>query len=166
MDSNSTESATPNQQLIGAAQQDSLELLDIAMKRKAQINYVDGLKNTAIHYACQCGSPSVLELLLNKMPENLVYLKNVQGNTPLHLALDGKHSEEVTMKIVKLILKHSPLLLTRNKDGMTCIDLAGGSVKEYLQDHIDNKSPTKNNKKMQISFLDKKDIDADDDDDE
>ena len=164
MASNSTESATANQQLIGAAQQDSLELLDIALKRKAQVNYIDGVKNTALHYACQCGSPLVLEQLLLKMPENLVYIKNVQGNTPLHLALDSKCSDELKLKLVALLLKHNPLILTRNKDGMTCVDLASGELKEILQRHADNnqRSPKK---KKKNNFIDRKDVDVDDDDD-
>ena len=161
--SNSTDSATANQQLIGAAQQDSLELFDIAIKRKAQINFQDGVHSTALHYACQCGSPLVLEQLLLKMPENLVYIKNVQGNTPLHCLLDGRHSEEKTMKMMDMLLKHNPLILTRNKDGMTCVDLAQGNLKNILQRYAqaNQRKKSKNN-----SFIDKRDIDVDDNNDD
>ena len=158
------DSADPNSQLLGAAQQDSIELFETAMKRKCNINYVDGVHNTAVHYACQCGSLLVLEQILLKMTENLVYLKNVQGNTPLHCALDSKWSNEKKSSMVTLLLKHNPLLLSRNKSGMTPIDMASGSIKEQLQAIAASSQARKSPKKTNLNFFDKKDVDNDNDD--
>eukprot|EP00834_Sanchytrium_tribonematis_P002787 NODE_93_length_21530_cov_0.700387.p14 type:complete len:191 gc:universal NODE_93_length_21530_cov_0.700387:7549-8121(+) len=149
-------------QLNGAAQQDSLELFEIALKRKAKINYQDGVGNTALHYACMSGSIVVLEQLLNKMPDNLVYIKNIQGNTPLHCLMDTKHSPELIEKMTTLLLKHNPLIMSRNKDGMTVVDLATGDMKEKLHKIAltKPKSPA-GKKKGKSTIVDKRDLEYD-----
>ncbi|PKI85790.1 hypothetical protein MVES_000289 [Malassezia vespertilionis] len=76
-------------QLLLAAQTDNVELaesiLDADPPIAYDINFTDGIGNTALHYACENISADVLDRLLNEEVD--VDVQNtLAGDTPLHVA--------------------------------------------------------------------------------
>lgn len=79
--------ASPNERLLFSAKQDLEELfLEVEEAGGYDINFKDGLGNTALHYAVINLSPNVLELILEHEGAD-VDLINKLGQTPLHCAV-------------------------------------------------------------------------------
>lgn len=81
--------ATADKQLIHAARTDNVDLLNSVVNADPpvayDINYTDGVGNTALHYAVENVSIHVLDLLLDEEVD--VDARNrLEGDTPLHLA--------------------------------------------------------------------------------
>lgn len=80
---------TANKQLIHAARTDNVELFQsVTGPENAagyDINYMDGVGNTPLHYAVENVSANVLELILDEEVD--VDARNrLAGDTPLHVA--------------------------------------------------------------------------------
>lgn len=81
------------------------------------INFADGIGNTALHYACAQASVQVIDALLEEEVD--VDLRNrLEGNTPLHEACRVEH-EEPRNWIVSELLSAGADPRIRNAAGLT-----------------------------------------------
>jgi ankyrin repeat protein len=79
---------------------------------------------TALHSACECGSPDVVEYLISKGAD--VNAKDVNGFTPLHVAaLTFYHGRADRMRIFRALATHGADINAVNVHGDTPRDLAG-----------------------------------------
>ncbi|KAM0754832.1 ankyrin [Meredithblackwellia eburnea MCA 4105] len=99
--------ASPNEQLLFAAKTDSSELLQQILQSDPEtfdVNFQDGLGNTALHYAAQAPSPTALELLLEFDGTDVDLQNRLEGATPLHLAVKIEH-EGARQGVVDMLLE-------------------------------------------------------------
>lgn len=88
-----TAGASPNERLLYSAKQDLEDLfVEVEEGGGYDINFKDGLGNTALHYAVMNLSPNVMELILEQEGAD-VDLINKQGQTPLHAAVEIQDSK-------------------------------------------------------------------------
>ncbi|KAK0549190.1 hypothetical protein OC846_001709 [Tilletia horrida] len=134
------EGANPNQQLLFAARTDNLELLQEVLSGGAvDVNFADGLGNTALHYAAASASTSVLPALLEEEVD--VDLTNkLEGNTPLHEAVLRIEDEDERAWVVEQLLEAGADPRIVNKDGDKPSDAvrssgegSGSKLKEMLR---------------------------------
>ncbi|KAI0803221.1 ankyrin repeat-containing domain protein [Irpex lacteus] len=86
--------ATNNERLLAAARQDNEEmLLEVFEQGDYDINFQDGLGNTALHYAASLGNTDVLEHILSQDNCDVDPINRLEGATPLHLALKLEDKE-------------------------------------------------------------------------
>ncbi|KDE06568.1 hypothetical protein MVLG_03065 [Microbotryum lychnidis-dioicae p1A1 Lamole] len=80
--------ATPNERILYAGKQDAVDLLQTVLEGEEEydVNYQDGLGNTALHYAASTPSPEVLEILLETEGTDVDLQNRLDKATPLHLA--------------------------------------------------------------------------------
>ncbi|WOO85140.1 Ankyrin repeat-containing protein [Vanrija pseudolonga] len=91
--------ASANEQLLAAAKTDNEELLLSALEQLEDVNYADGLGNTALHYAVIHGSTDVLEHLLEHDSIHLDLRNRLQGDTPLHIAVRQRYEEHPAARL-------------------------------------------------------------------
>ncbi|KAI0253194.1 ankyrin [Lactifluus subvellereus] len=83
-----------NKLLLDAARTDNVDqLFDLFEEGKFDINYQDGIGNTALHYAASQGSVEVLNELLEYDGCDVDYVNRLEGATPLHLAVKIEQPE-------------------------------------------------------------------------
>ncbi|MBW0490459.1 hypothetical protein O181_030174 [Austropuccinia psidii MF-1] len=113
---NQEDGANSNERLLFSAKQDLedlfLEIID-SNNSDYDINFKDGLGNTALHYAVMNLSPNVLELILEHEGCD-VDLLNYQGQTPLHCAMNIKDLKP-RLLITKSLLEAGADPRIRNK---------------------------------------------------
>jgi len=97
--------ATPNERLLYAARNDDEEILSeiFAKPGTFDINFQDGIGNTALHYAASCGSLDVLNELLEYEEGCDVDLTNIELETPLHLAVKYGEAELRALMVDSLL---------------------------------------------------------------
>ncbi|KAE8224523.1 hypothetical protein CF319_g2588 [Tilletia indica] len=155
------EGAKPNQRLLFAARTDNLEMLQEVLAMPAgsfDVNFVDGLGNTALHYAAASGSTSVLPALLEEEVD--VDLQNkLEGNTPLHEALRIEDEEERAW-VVNQLLEAGADPRIPNKEGDKPADVVSASkpAGQKLRETLRQAEAT--------AGIDMGDIAQDDDDDD
>ncbi|PVG00967.1 ankyrin [Serendipita vermifera] len=115
--------ASSNELLINAARTDNKELAESVIEREdCDINFQDGLGNTALHWAVQHGSTEVLDLLLETEGCDVDIQNRVLKATPLHLAvklsdLDLRHY------VVRSLLDAGADITIRDKYGQLASQL-------------------------------------------
>jgi len=97
-----------------------LEILDDP--KPFDINFQDGLGNTALHYAVSNGSTSVLEYILTHEGCDVDPINRIDRATPLHLAV-GLEDPELRAEIVESLLEAGADYRIRNKNGQTAQEL-------------------------------------------
>ncbi|KDQ62971.1 hypothetical protein JAAARDRAFT_28959 [Jaapia argillacea MUCL 33604] len=118
-----TDGASNNERLLAAARTDNEEMiLEIFEKGGFDINYQDGLGNTALHYAASRGSTDVLEHILSHDECDVDPINRLEGATPLHLALQIK-DQELREYIVDSLLEAGADTKIKDKNGDTALDL-------------------------------------------
>ncbi|KAH7104845.1 ankyrin repeat-containing domain protein [Auriculariales sp. MPI-PUGE-AT-0066] len=120
-----TEGATPNERLIGAARADNEdEILEIFDKEqgKYDINFQDGLGNTALHYAAQTGSLAAMEQLLSHDGCDVDLQNRLGRETPLHVALKIE-SDDLRKEVVESLLDAGADTTVKDKSGRAPIDI-------------------------------------------
>ncbi|WP_197076640.1 ankyrin repeat domain-containing protein [Hymenobacter terrenus] len=90
----------PTTYLITAASNNSLALVQLLLKHKAQVNQADGFKATALMAAVGKGSKAIVELLLASGAD--AKAKDDEGKDALTLAKAGGNPEIVTLLEQKL----------------------------------------------------------------
>ncbi|GAA6002300.1 ankyrin repeat-containing protein ANK1 [Rhodotorula paludigena] len=97
--------ATPNHRLIYAANTDSEEMLLEVLNGSEpfDVNYQDGLGQTALHYAASSPSPDALQLLLDRDDTDVDLQNRLDRATPLHLAVKLEH-EAARQGVIEMLL--------------------------------------------------------------
>ncbi|KAI8087198.1 ankyrin repeat-containing domain protein [Thamnidium elegans] len=118
--------ATDDDLLLAACRNDQDEMLEDVLKEgDVDINHADGLGDTALHYCSRFGSLTCLEMIVD-IPNVNVNLRNKQGNTPLHLAVQYEEDPEVAVSMVDILLDSGADPRIRNKANSTVADFVVG----------------------------------------
>jgi len=129
-----TVGASNNERLLAAAKSDNEELLKEIFEdpESFDINYQDGLGNTALHYAIKHKSTDVLEEILSHDECDVDPINKLEGATPLHLAVA---TEILTLRLylVESLLDAGADFTIRDKNGDTAQDLVSQSDKDTLK---------------------------------
>jgi len=86
------------------------------------INFQDGLGNTALHYAVMYESVNVLELILLEAECDVDILNRIDRNTPLHLAVKAEDQDRKEY-IFRELIDAGASTRVKNKNGDTVLDL-------------------------------------------
>ncbi|KAG0238376.1 hypothetical protein BGW42_005609 [Actinomortierella wolfii] len=100
------EGASPNELLFEACRSDNLDLLEEVLSNDPSafdINYTDGVGNSALHIAARNGSAGVLEVLLYYDGINPNIANRLEGDTPLHKAASYPDHELAHLMVQTLI---------------------------------------------------------------
>jgi len=118
-----SEGASNNERLLAAARSDNEELLlEVFEEGKFDINYQDGLGNTALHYAASQGNLSVLEHILSHEDCDVDPINRLERATPLHLALQIEDAELRKM-VAESLLEAGADTTIKDKHGDTALAL-------------------------------------------
>jgi len=152
-----TQGATNNERLLAAAREDNEEmLLDIFEEGHFNINFQDGLGNTALHYAASHGSLDVLEHILSHEECDVDPINRLERATPLHLAVTVE-SPGLREAVVLSLVEAGADTSIKNKLGDTAIDLITRKDPQLL---------ALVRKEQATALVSKDDIASDDEDDE
>lgn len=156
--------ASPNEQLLFAAKTDSSELLEsiFANEGTYDVNFQDGLGNTALHYASQTPSPTALELLLEHDGTDVDLKNRLEGATPLHLAVKLEN-EAARQGVVEMLLDAGADPRIKDKSG--CVPAEYLNVESSETDAAIQRSLAIATAELTVG-LDSADIASDDDDGE
>ncbi|CAK5275681.1 unnamed protein product [Mycena citricolor] len=115
--------ASNNERLLAAARSDNEELLlEVINSDNFDINFQDGLGNTALHNAVKNGSTDVLEHILSCDGCDVDPVNRIDKATPLHLAV-VIDDPELRKYIVDSLLEAGADTRIKDKNGDTASDL-------------------------------------------
>ncbi|TRM70611.1 ankyrin repeat-containing domain protein [Schizophyllum amplum] len=153
----SSEGASNNERLMAAARDDNVELLEEVFEQGGfDINYQDGLGNTALHVAVSQGSTDVLEHILSHDDCDVDPINRIEKATPLHLAVKVEHPE-LRKYLVDSLLEAGADTRIKDKNGETALELVPA-------DDADTRALFR--KAQTQSSMAKEEVVDDDDDDE
>jgi len=129
----SEKGASNNERLLAAAKSDNENLLLDVFDEPGtfDINYQDGLGNTALHYAVLQRAYDVLELLLCHEECDVDPINKLEQATPLHLAVATEDRED-RARLVGSLLEAGADYFIPNKHGETAKDLVKPDDEEIL----------------------------------
>ncbi|CEG66719.1 hypothetical protein RMATCC62417_03250 [Rhizopus microsporus] len=114
-----TEGASNNELLLALCRGDQEEELEKLLEEgNCNVNFTDGAGNTGAHYAAKTGSIGCLEVLVNHEEIDLDIQNTLEGNTPLHLAVQyANEDHDMAVAMVELLLAAGadPKIANRNK---------------------------------------------------
>ncbi|KAJ6601103.1 ankyrin repeat-containing domain protein [Mycena vulgaris] len=118
----SDQGASNNERLLAAARADNEEmLLEVFEQGGFDINFQDGLGNTALHNAVSHGSTDVLEHILSHDECDVDPINRTEKATPLHLAV-RLEDLELRKHIVESLLEAGADTRIKDKNGDTVLD--------------------------------------------
>ncbi|KAF7340908.1 Ankyrin [Mycena sanguinolenta] len=118
----SDQGASNNERLLAAARADNEEmLLEVFEQGGFDINFQDGVGNTALHNAVLHGSTDVLEHILSYEECDVDPINRTQKATPLHLAVQLE-DPELRKYIVDSLLEAGADTSIKDKNGDTALD--------------------------------------------
>ncbi|KAJ7729086.1 ankyrin repeat-containing domain protein [Mycena maculata] len=119
----SEQGASNNERLLAAARTDNEEmLLEVFEQGGFDINFQDGLGNTALHNAVSHGSTDVLEHILSHEECDVDPINRLDKATPLHLAV-RLEDLELRKYVVDSLLEAGADTRIKDKNGDTVSDL-------------------------------------------
>ncbi|KAK7063607.1 ankyrin [Favolaschia claudopus] len=119
----SDQGASNNERLLAAARADNEEmLLEVFEQGGFDINFQDGLGNTALHNAVSNGSTDVLEHILSHEDCDVDPINRIEKATPLHLAVQLE-DPELRKYIVDSLLEAGADTRIKDKNGDIASDL-------------------------------------------
>ncbi|KAI9511891.1 ankyrin repeat-containing domain protein [Russula earlei] len=153
--------ATYNRLLHDAARSDNVDqLLEVFAKSdKFDINFQDGIGNTALHWAASEGSLDALNELLEYEDCDVDLVNRLEGATPLHLAVKIKEPE-LRALIVDSLLDAGADTSIKDKAGLVALEYVAEDDKETRNAFLRHQA------ERSISKYDIASDDDDDDDDE
>ncbi|KAJ7894547.1 ankyrin repeat-containing domain protein [Mycena leptocephala] len=118
----SDQGASNNERLLAAARADNEEmLLEVFEQGGFDINFQDGLGNTALHNAVSHGSTDVIEHILSHEECDVDPINRTEKATPLHLAV-RLEDPELRKYIVESLLDAGADTRIKDKNGDTALD--------------------------------------------
>ncbi|ORX36233.1 ankyrin repeat-containing domain protein [Kockovaella imperatae] len=117
--------ASARERLLAGAKHDNEELVEEALNELEDINHVDGLGNTALHYAIIHASTSTLEPILCHDSCDVDIRNRQNGDTPLHIAVRQRweDSEGLRLYLVQSLLEAGADTKIRNRYNEKPVDL-------------------------------------------
>jgi len=117
--------------LLAGAREDNLDLVLEILDQPGSfdINYADGLGNTALHYAASSPSPDVIEHLLSADDCDVDPINRISKSTPLHLAVQIKIQWQ-RLHIVKVLLEAGADTDIKDSHGSLAVDFLPSSDTE------------------------------------
>ncbi|CAG8619097.1 9430_t:CDS:2, partial [Paraglomus occultum] len=124
--------------LLAAAKQDNDEILEEIFSQPGsyEINYTDSIGNTALHYAAQFGSLTAIRLLLEQENIKVNSQNRLEGDTPLHKAVQYTDDPSVAFAVVETLLDAGadPRILNKNKQRpVQLVDTGNEELKNLLR---------------------------------
>ncbi|KAH8550319.1 ankyrin repeat-containing domain protein [Umbelopsis sp. PMI_123] len=120
----SDEGASNNELLLAACKNDQDDMLaDIFKEGSYDINFRDGAGNTAAHYAAKHGSLDCLEMLVKHDSIDLDIKNTLEGDTPLHKAVEFDDDPDVAIAMVEILLEAEADPRIKNRNQLTPIQL-------------------------------------------
>ncbi|GAA6009448.1 hypothetical protein JCM11491_003560 [Sporobolomyces phaffii] len=115
--------ATANERLVAAAKQDLVDLLQETLEGEeaCDVNYQDGLGNTALHYAASSPSPDALQLLLETDGTDVDLQNRLDHATPLHLAVKLEN-EDARLGVIEMLLDAGANPSIKDRHGLKLAD--------------------------------------------
>lgn len=110
------------------------ESVEAALKEGLDPNKMGLLKWNPMHEASHNGERDILKLLI-QFKGDVNQQDNLHQNTPLHYAAKEDNSACVTV-----LLKAGARVDIKNKDGLTCLDVATSFCKDIIQDFVNQHS--------------------------
>ncbi|KAI7901353.1 ankyrin [Cokeromyces recurvatus] len=111
--------ASSNELMLALCRNDQEEDLEKLLDEgQCDISFRDGAGNTAAHYAAKSGSIGCLEVLVNYDDIDLDMKNLLEGETPLHIAVQyANEDHEMAAAMVELLLAAgaNPQIENRNK---------------------------------------------------
>ncbi|KAK9765800.1 hypothetical protein K7432_005587 [Basidiobolus ranarum] len=126
------EGASCDELILAACKNDHLDMLEDVLNQPGtfNINCVDSLGNTGLHYAAKFGALSCIASLLQQ-PEIQVDKQNrISFDTPLHMAVTYKDDPSVTLEIVQLLIEHDADPRILNKQRQKPVDMVDRGFQE------------------------------------
>jgi len=125
--------------LLAAAKRGNISLLKKLVEEqgsKLEVNSVDGLGNSALHYAAMGNHLDIATLLFEKYPNINPSLRNFAGDTPVHKAVEKNHLE-----FLKLLVEHKGDTTSQNNKKRDPMALArSNEARQILKSaHLANK---------------------------
>ncbi|KAG2231256.1 ankyrin repeat-containing domain protein [Thamnidium elegans] len=127
--------ASPNEIMLALCRGDQEDELEVLLgKGECDVSFTDGAGNSAAHIAVKVGSIGCLEVLVNHDEVDIDICNTIQGETPLHLAVQyANNDHEMGAAMVDLLLAAGadPTIVDRNK--MTPIMICNPKFKDILE---------------------------------
>ncbi|GAA5905262.1 Yfh7p [Sporobolomyces salmoneus] len=113
----------PDFSLNTAAKQDLVDLLQETLEGEepCDVNYQDGLGNTALHYAASSPSPDALQLLLEFDGTDVDLQNRLDRATPLHLAVKLEN-EDARLGVIEMLLDAGANPSIKDRHGLKLAD--------------------------------------------
>ncbi|TDL26411.1 ankyrin [Rickenella mellea] len=151
-----SDGASNNERLLAAARSDNEEmLLEVFEEGGFDINFQDGLGNTALHYSASKGYVELMEHVLSHEDCDVDPINRLEGATPLHLAVQIDEPE-LREHVVESLLEAGADTSIRDKNGDTVLDIV--PVQDVKIRELIRKSQAQNS-------ISKDDVVREDDDD-
>ncbi|KAF9402430.1 hypothetical protein BGX21_010132 [Mortierella sp. AD011] len=132
------EGASGNEILWAACKDDNLELLEEALSMEGtNVNSIDGLGNTALHYAARQGSKDCMEILLHFDGLDVNVADRLERDTPLHKAA-AYGDPDKALEMVQLLVNHGASLNAVNKLRQEPVDKAPSDTHEEVKAFLEN----------------------------
>ncbi|GAA5821169.1 hypothetical protein JCM11251_004498 [Rhodosporidiobolus azoricus] len=115
--------ATPNERLVYGAKTDSVDMMNEVLNGEEEydVNWQDGLGNTALHYAASAPSPDALTLLLETDDTDVDLQNRLDRATPLHLAVKLEN-EAARQGVVEMLLDAGADTSLKDRHGLRVQD--------------------------------------------
>ncbi|GAA5843025.1 hypothetical protein JCM3766R1_001666 [Sporobolomyces carnicolor] len=127
-----------DERLVAAAKQDLVDLLRETLEPSSStttttnddegepsapcdVNYQDGLGNTALHYAASSPSPDCLQYLLEYDGTDVDLQNRLDRSTPLHLAVKLEHPE-ARYGVIEMLLDAGANPSIKDRHGLKVVD--------------------------------------------
>ncbi|GAA5847272.1 hypothetical protein JCM5353_002665 [Sporobolomyces roseus] len=112
-----------DERLVAAAKQDLADLIEECLngQEACDVNYQDGLGNTALHYAASSPSPDALQLLLETDGTDVDLQNRLDRATPLHLAVKLEN-EGARQGVIEMLLDAGANPSIKDRHGLKIVD--------------------------------------------
>ena len=116
--------------IINAAFYNNTKLLKWLIENGADINKLDSIGFSALHFACQEGHIESVKILLDNEPN--VNLVDNYGNTPAWVTIMNWRGGE-NFPILKMLYKNGADLTIRNNSGNSAIEIIPQNILDQLK---------------------------------